>query len=51
LELIIFGHETDSVGAGYGSNLSRGEAQAFLDKIKYHIFLDHLADKDGVFLM
>lgn len=46
----IFGHETDSVGAGYGSNLSRGEAQAFLDKVKYPIFLDYLADKDGVFL-
>ncbi|MCP1259132.1 tyrosine-type recombinase/integrase [Acetobacter lambici] len=46
----IFGHETDSVGAGYGSNLSGGEAQAFLDKVKYPIFLDHLADRNGVFL-
>ena len=38
----IFGHETGETGAGYGSNLSKGEAQQFLEKVKFPVHLDHL---------
>ncbi|OAZ75040.1 hypothetical protein SRCM100623_00463 [Acetobacter pasteurianus] len=46
----IFGHETGEVGSGYGSNLSYEEARLFMDKVKYPVFLDHLADRNGTFL-
>jgi integrase len=46
----IFGHETGEVGSGYGSNLSYEEAKLFMDKVKYPVFLDHLADRNGTFL-
>lgn len=46
----IFGHETGEVGADYGSNLSYEEARLFMDKVKYPAYLDHLMDRDGIFL-
>ncbi|NHO54952.1 hypothetical protein GOB87_13525 [Acetobacter estunensis] len=46
----IFGHETGSVGAGYGANLSRAEAQQFIDRVKFPVFLGELVDTHGSFL-
>ncbi|MDF3626150.1 hypothetical protein, partial [Brytella acorum] len=43
----IFGHETGSVGAGYGANLSRAVAQQFIDKVKFPVFLGGLIDTQG----
>jgi hypothetical protein len=46
----IFGHETGSVGAGYGANLSRTEAQQFIDRVKFLVFLGGLVDEKGVLI-
>jgi integrase len=38
----IFGHSTGKVGAGYGRDLSPGEAQLFIDNVKPPVDLRHL---------
>jgi integrase len=38
----IFGHSNGRVGAGYGRDLSPGEAQLFMAQVKPPISLEHL---------
>jgi integrase len=38
----VFGHETGEVGAGYGKQLSVGEARQVVGKVKFPISLGHL---------
>ncbi|HVJ52417.1 MAG TPA: DUF6538 domain-containing protein [Aliidongia sp.] len=38
----VFGHEGDSVGAGYGRDLSPEEAKLVIQKVKSPVLLDHL---------
>ncbi|WP_186465535.1 hypothetical protein, partial [Nitrospirillum viridazoti] len=38
----VFGHEGDSVGAGYGRELAAAEANLVIEKVRFPVSLDHL---------